>query len=110
MWLMLQEGEPDDFVVATGESHSVREFLEEAFGCAGLDWRKHVEIDPRYFRPSEVDHLCGDASKARAKLRWAPKVSFTELVRMMVEQDLDQARRDHALSDSGYHVAKGRVG
>jgi GDPmannose 4,6-dehydratase len=105
MWLMLQENEPDDYVVATGESHSVREFLEEAFGYAGLDWRKHVEIDPRYFRPSEVNHLQGDASKARARLGWAPKVSFKELVQMMVDQDGDLARRERTLADSGYQVA-----
>ena len=106
MWLMLQQDEPDDYVVATGESHSVREFLEEAFGCVGLDWQEHVEIDSRYFRPSEVDHLQGDSSKARASLGWAPKVSFTELVRMMVERDLDLARRERALSDLGYQTAR----
>ena len=104
MWLMLQEDEPDDYVVATGESHSVREFLEEAFGHAGLDWRQHVEIDPRYLRPSEVDHLQGDASKARARLGWAPKVTFRELVHMMVDQDRDLARRERALADSGYQA------
>ena len=109
MWLMLQQDEPDDFVVATGESYSVREFLEEAFGCAGLEWQKHVEIDSRYFRPSEVDHLQGDASKARAKLGWAPKVSFTELVRMMVDRDLDLARRERALSDLGYNTVRSSV-
>ena len=109
MWLMLQQDEPDDYVVATGESYSVREFLEEAFGCAGLEWQKHVEIDSRYFRPSEVDHLQGDASKARAKLGWAPKVSFTELVRMMVDRDLDLARRERALSDLGYHTVRSSV-
>ncbi len=104
MWLMLQQDAPDDYVVATGESHSVREFLEEAFRYAGLDWQKHVEIDPRYFRPSEVDHLQGDASKARVTLGWTPKVSFTELVHMMVDQDRDLARRERTLSDSGYAV------
>jgi GDPmannose 4,6-dehydratase len=104
MWLMLQQDEPDDYVVATGSSHSVREFLEEAFGNAGLDWREHVEMDSRYFRPSEVDHLQGDASKARAKLGWTPKVSFTELVRMMVDGDLELARRERSLADSGYRV------
>jgi GDPmannose 4,6-dehydratase len=88
MWLMLQASEPDDFVVATGETHSVREFLEAAFGHAGLDWEEHVEIDPRYFRPSEVDVLLGDASKAREKLGWTPKVGFDELVRLMVEADM----------------------
>ena len=104
MWLMLQQDEPDDFVVATGESHSVREFLEAAFGYAGLDWQDHVEIDPRYFRPSEVDHLEGDASKARVTLGWTPQVSFTELVQMMVDEDRDLARRERTLSDSGYRV------
>jgi GDPmannose 4,6-dehydratase len=105
MWLMLQQDEPDDYVVATGESHSVREFLDEAFDYAGIDWRGRVEIDPRYFRPTEVDHLQGDASKARKKLGWAPKVSFTELVRMMVDQDRDLARRERTLADSGYLVS-----
>jgi GDPmannose 4,6-dehydratase len=88
MWLMLQAAAPDDFVVATGETHSVREFLEAAFGHAGLDWEEHVEIDPRYFRPSEVDVLLGDASKAREKLGWEPKVGFDELVRLMVDADM----------------------
>jgi GDPmannose 4,6-dehydratase len=105
MWLMLQQDEPDDYVVATGESHSVREFLEGAFAYAGLDWRKHVEIDQRYFRPSEVNHLQGDASKARAKLGWTPQVLFTELMQMMVDQDWDLARRERMLSDSGYPLA-----
>jgi GDPmannose 4,6-dehydratase len=88
MWLMLQAAEPDDFAVATGETHSVREFLEAAFGHAGLDWEEYVEIDPRYFRPSEVDVLLGDASKAREKLGWEPKVGFDELVRLMVDADM----------------------
>jgi GDPmannose 4,6-dehydratase len=101
MWLMLQQQEPDDFVIATGESHSVREFLELAFGHASLDWRKHVEIDPRYFRPSEVDCLRGDASKAQTKLGWTPKVAFTELVQMMVEHDFEVARGERALLESG---------
>jgi GDPmannose 4,6-dehydratase len=105
MWLMLQQDTPDDYVVATGESHSVREFVEVAFAYVGLDWREHLEIDSRYFRPSEVDHLRGDASKARASLGWTPKVSFTELVRMMVDGDLELARRDRSLSDSGCRVA-----
>jgi GDPmannose 4,6-dehydratase len=105
MWLMLQQDEPDDYVVATGESHSVREFLEAAFGYAGLDWQDHVEIDPRYFRPSEVDHLQGDASKARDRLGWRPRVSFTELVQMMVDHDEELAQRERTLTDSGYQVA-----
>jgi GDPmannose 4,6-dehydratase len=100
MWRMLQQEEPGDFVVATGESHSVREFLEAAFGYAGLDWGDHVEIDPRYFRPSEVDHLEGNAAKARTKLGWTPKVSFTELAQMMVDGDMELAQRERAFTDS----------
>jgi GDPmannose 4,6-dehydratase len=88
MWLMLQQSEPDDYVIATGETHSVREFLETAFGYVNLRWEDYVEIDPRYFRPTEVELLIGDASKARQKLGWTPKVSFTELVQIMVEADL----------------------
>ena len=88
MWLMLQPDEPDDYVVATGETHTVREFLEAAFAHAGLDWKQHVEIDPRYFRPAEVDVLLGDASKAREQLGWEPKVDFEELVRLMVDADV----------------------
>ncbi len=88
MWLMLQADVPDDYVVATGETHTVREFVELAFGRLGLDWKKHVEVDPRYFRPTEVDLLIGDPSKARALLGWEPKVRFEELVRLMVDADL----------------------
>jgi GDPmannose 4,6-dehydratase len=88
MWLMLQQDEPDDYVIATGETRSVRDFLDHAFRHVGLDWRDHVEIDPRYFRPSEVDVLIGDASKARRKLGWKPKVDFATLVKLMVEADL----------------------
>ena len=88
MWLMLQQDEPDDYVIATGESHSVKEFLEEAFNYKGLDWREYVEIDSRYFRPTEVDSLLGDASKARRKLRWEPKVKFKQLVKLMVDADI----------------------
>jgi len=105
MWLMLQQDEPDDYVIATGESHSVREFLELAFGMLDLDWRKYVKIDPRYFRPTEVDHLLGDASKAREKLGWRPRVSFEELVRMMVEHDLELARQERTLKDAGHTIA-----
>lgn len=94
MWRMLQKDEPDDYVVATGEGHSVQEFLEEAFGLLDLDWREYVRIDQRYCRPSEVDHLVGDASKARKQLGWASKVTFKELVRLMVEADLELARRE----------------
>ena len=88
MWLMLQQPAPDDFVVATGEMHTVRDFVESAFALVGLDWQDHVEIDPRYFRPTEVDELCGDASKARAALGWRPQTSFPELVRIMLTADL----------------------
>ena len=91
---MLQHDEPEDFVVATGETHAVSEFLDEAFGYAGLDWREFVEIDPRYNRPTEVDLLLGDASKAKKLLGWEPKVSFEELVHMMVDTDMELAARD----------------
>ena len=88
MWLMLQQDEPEDFVIATGESRSVKEFLEEAFSYQGLDWKDYVKMDPRYFRPTEVEGLQGDASKARKKLGWEPKVHFKELVKLMVDADL----------------------
>ena len=88
MWLMLQQDQASDYVVATGQSHSVREFLDEAFGYLGLDWTQYVELDPRYTRPTEVDHLEGDASKARKMLDWTPKVGFKELVEMMVNAEL----------------------
>jgi GDPmannose 4,6-dehydratase len=86
-WLMLQQDEPDDYVLATHEAHSVQEFLEEAFGYAGLDWRQHVSTDQRLLRPAEVDVLIGDYSKAKDQLGWEPKVRFRELVRMMVDAD-----------------------
>ena len=88
MWLMLQQSEPDDFVVAMGETHSVQEFVELAFGHAGLDWKKYVVIDPKFMRPAEVDLLVGSPEKAKTKLGWKPKVSFPELVRMMVDADM----------------------
>ena len=105
MWLMLQQPSPDDYVIATGESYSVKEFLEAAFGHAGLDWRKHVKIDPRYFRPSEVDHLQGDSSKARRRLNWTPRTSFKELVAMMVAHDLELAGQERTLRNAGHVVA-----
>lgn len=89
MWLMLQQEKAEDYVIATGETHSVREFLDEAFGLVGLDWKKHVEIDERYYRPAEVDLLLGDSSKAKEKLGWKPKTTFKELVKIMVEYDLN---------------------
>ena len=88
MWLMLQQPEPDDYVIATGETHSVREFLEVSFGHLGLDWKKHVEIDPRYYRPAEVDLLIGDPTKAKKKLGWEPKVTFADLAKLMVDSDM----------------------
>jgi GDPmannose 4,6-dehydratase len=94
MWRILQHSEPDDFVLATGETHSVREFLAEAFGLVGLDWEKYVEYDERYVRPSEVDLLLGDASKARRVLGWEPKMKFKELVKTMVDADLALAERE----------------
>lgn len=102
MWRIMQHDVPDDFVIATGETHSVREFLDESFGALDLDWQAHVEMDQRYMRPSEVDLLLGDASKARRELGWSPKVSFKELVRMMVECDLEQARRELLLAENGF--------
>ena len=105
MWLMLQQDTPDDYVVATGESYSVSQFLEEAFSYAGLDWRQYVETDPRYFRPAEVDHLHGDPAKAKARLGWQPRVSFKQLVAMMVDHDLELARQEKTLRDAGHVVA-----
>ena len=89
MWRILQQDEPDDYVIGNGESHSVREFVEEAFAYAGLDWREHVEIDPRYFRPTDVNDMWADASKARRVLDWTPRVGFHELVRLMVDADVE---------------------
>jgi len=94
MWRMLQHDHPDDFVVATGEMHSVREFAELAFATVGLDWQDHVVVDARYFRPTEVDELCGDATKAREVLGWRPRTTFPELVRIMVEADLRERGLD----------------
>ncbi len=101
MWRIVQQDKPDDFVLATGETHSVREFCEEAFGLLDLDWQAFVKYDARYVRPSEVDLLLGDASKARKELGWTPKVSFKELVRMMVEADLRVARQELAIQQVG---------
>ena len=105
MWLMLQQDEPDDYVIATGEQHSVREFVEEAFGLLDLDWRKHIEIDTKYFRPTEVDLLQGDITKARKKLGWEPKMTFKELVRLMVEADMKLAQRERFMADAPVEFA-----
>jgi GDPmannose 4,6-dehydratase len=102
MWLMLQQEDPDDYVVATGEAYSVRDFLNEAFGCVDLDWKQYVRMDERYLRPTEVHVLQGDASKARNLLGWRPKVSFKQLVQMMVDADLHAAQRERTLVDAGY--------
>lgn len=102
MWMMLQQEKPDDYVVATEDSHTVEEFLEVAFGYVELKWRDHVVIDKRYFRPAEVDNLKGDASKAKRVLGWKPKVGFKDLVRMMVDEDIELAKREKVLVDAGY--------
>jgi len=101
MWLMLQQNRPDDYVIATGESHSVREFVEAVFDYLGLDWQKYVEIDERYLRPTEVDYLQGDSSKAKKILGWKPKVKFKELVRMMTDADMELAEKEKILKDHG---------
>src|SRR5207249_1415646 len=100
MWRMLQHERPDDYVLGTGESHSVREFVEEAFSYIGLDWREYVEVDPQYYRPAEVDYLLADATKAKRVLGWRAQVGFRQLVRIMVDAEL------HAL---GLPVPSGRV-
>ncbi|MEA1935920.1 MAG: GDP-mannose 4,6-dehydratase [Thermodesulfobacteriota bacterium] len=104
MWLMLQQDEPDDYVIATGKTHSVREFTEKTFQKLGLDYEKYVEIDSRYFRPTEVDVLLGDPARAKKELGWEHKVSFDELVDMMIEADMDLANKEKTLKDAGYSV------
>ena len=104
MWLMLQHDKADDFVVATGESHTVRDLLDHAFGNVDLDWRDFVTIDPRYQRPAEVDNLQGDYSKAESVLGWKPRVRFAELIRMMVDHDLELARQEKTLLNAGHVV------
>ena len=102
MWRMLQADRPDDYVVATGKTYSVRQFVDATFEKLELDPDKHVEIDPTYFRPAEVDHLLGDASKAKNELGWEPRVDFDGLVEMMVEHDLELAKRERTLKDGGF--------
>jgi GDPmannose 4,6-dehydratase len=109
MWRMLQRDTPDDFVIATGETHTVREFIAAAFGRVGLDWESYVDIDPRFFRPSEVDVLCGDATKARELLGWRPATTFRELVEMMVDHDLELARRERRIAQLEGGVGELRV-
>ncbi len=105
MWQMLQEDQPDDYVVATGETHSVREFCEKAFGRLGLNYEDYVSIDPRYYRPAEVDILLGDPSKAKRQLDWEPRVSFEELIEMMVDADLELAQREQTLIKAGHKLS-----
>ncbi|MDJ0974808.1 MAG: GDP-mannose 4,6-dehydratase [Planctomycetota bacterium] len=102
MWLMLQQDEPDDYVVATGEDHSVREWVERSFAAVGLDPEAHIRVDERYLRPTEVDHLRGDASKARRALGWRPEVTFEELIERMIEHDKGLAARERLLRDAGH--------
>ena len=104
MWLMLQQDKPDDYVIATGENRSVREFAEKVFQKLELDYEKYIAIDQRYFRPTEVDVLLGDSTKARKKLGWAPKVTFDQLIDMMIEADLELANKEKILLDAGYRV------
>jgi GDPmannose 4,6-dehydratase len=101
MWMILQQAEPDDFVLATGKTHSIRELLAVAFSAVGLNWEEYVEIDPKFLRPAEVDFLCGDASKAREKLGWTPRVSFEQLITMMVEADLEVAQKGGSPATNG---------
>ena len=105
MWKMLQQNKPDDYVIATGVAASVREFAELCFDHAGLIWKKHVAFDPRYLRPSEVDSLRGDASKARRVLKWKPRTTVEQLARMMVDSDMELARREKTLRDAGHQLA-----
>jgi GDPmannose 4,6-dehydratase len=105
MWLMLQQETPDDYVIATGEMHSVEEFLEEAFSHAGMDWKDYVTIDPKYYRPAEVDLLIGDASKAKRLLRWAPQTTFKDLVHLMVKADMNMVSGGHDREVFGDTVA-----
>tara|TARA_Y100000389_G_scaffold205138_1_gene263891 strand:- start:2101 stop:3129 length:1029 start_codon:yes stop_codon:yes gene_type:complete len=100
MWMMLQQDTPDDWVLATGEAHSVKEFLEEAFSQVNLNWEDYVEISKRHFRPNEVEHLLGDASKAKKELGWSPKTSFKDLVKMMLDEDLKLAKQEKVLLDN----------
>jgi GDPmannose 4,6-dehydratase len=109
MWLMLQQDEPDDFVIATGETHSVREFTEKVFQRLDLDYRQHVEIDQRYFRPTEVDVLLGDSTKAQKSLGWEPKVGFDQLIDIMIQADLELAKKERTLLDAGYQHTKNRI-
>ena len=106
MWRMLQQNSPDDYVIATGKNYSVKEFVARVFDKLGLDWGKYVVTDPRYFRPTEVDILLGDATKAKEKLGWTPKVSFDALIEMMIDSDMELARQEKTLKDAGHSVQR----
>jgi len=110
MYLMMQADEPGDYIIATGETHSIREFLDEAFGLLDLDWKPFVDIDPRYYRPAEVDLLLGDSTKARNKLQWRPKVGFKQLVRIMIEHDMELAKREQMLAEKDGNLSTRRWG
>jgi len=105
MWMMLQQDKPDDYVIATGETHSVREFVQNVFQKLDLDYEKYVAIDPRYFRPSEVDVLLGDSTKARMQLGWQPRVGFEELIDMMIAADMEITEKEKTLRDAGYKIS-----
>jgi GDPmannose 4,6-dehydratase len=109
MWLILQQDKPDDYVIATGENHSVREFAEKVFQKLSLDYEEYIEIEQRYFRPTEVDVLLGDSTKAQEKLGWKPKVTFDQLIDMMVEADLELAKKEKTLLDAGYKNVKNPI-
>jgi GDPmannose 4,6-dehydratase len=109
MWLLLQQEKPDDFVIATGETHSVREFAERVFSKLDLDYQRHVAIDPRYFRPTEVDVLLGDTTKARKALHWEPKVGFDQLIEMMIAADMETAKKEKTLVNAGYTCGNHRM-
>ena len=100
MWLMLQQDNPDDYVIATNETHTVREFLEETFACLDLDWNEYVGFDKKYERPAEVDLLIGNPEKAKSKLGWSPQTTFKDLVSLMVDEDMKIAQQEKALSDA----------
>jgi GDPmannose 4,6-dehydratase len=109
MWMMLQQDHPDDYVIATGETHSVKEFAQKVFSKLDLDWQKYVVVDPRYFRPTEVDILLGDPGKAFKNLRWKPRVGFDELIDIMIAADMEAAKKGKTLVDAGYSVSNNRT-
>jgi GDPmannose 4,6-dehydratase len=109
MWLILQQDKPDDYVIATGKNHSVREFAEKVFQKLELDYEEYIGIDQRYFRPTEVDVLLGDSTKAQKKLGWKPKVTFDQLIEKMIEADLELGKKEKTLLDAGYENVKNRI-